>query len=302
VLDQRFAGEMALIDLILNLVALLLWWNWLAKHFNPLARTSAASLVGTLRKADTAAPRRWRALASLVALIVFRAIAYWEFGASFHWTPVLQLEVINIPFRSDYLTRMMLFSLLSFILTLGVFYFWMILLSVANASVPDTDPLQKLVRAQIKWLEPWPNFMKLLLPFFIGALFWLTLHPLLSHMMNEKIKSAAQLFEQAAVIGAATYLSWKYLIVGILLLHLLNSYVYFGNHPFWNFVNATARNFLHPLRWIPLRVGKVDILPLIAVALIFFFTEFLTNPPEHPVWFLEEAQEITALRQAELET
>ena len=51
---------------------------------------------------------------------------------------------------------------------------------------------------------------------------------------------------------------WKYFIVGILLLHLLNSYVYFGNHPFWNFVNATARNLLYPLRWLPLRVGKVD--------------------------------------------
>lgn len=275
---------MALIDLILNLVALLLWWNWLAA--DPLAGISAATLIGTLRKADTSGPKRWRLLLVLLMLLVFRAILYWEFGASFRWTPILQLEVINIPFRSDYLTRMMLFSLLSFLLALGVFYLWMLLLSIANTSVPDTDPLQKLVRTQIKWLDKWPIGMKLALPFFAGALCWLALHPLLSHMtIIQKAKSPVQLIEQAAVIGAATYLAWKYLIIGVLLLHLLNSYIYFGNHPFWNFINATARNLLAPLRWIPLRIGRVDFLPLIAIALVFFVCEFFINPPERPAWF-----------------
>lgn len=275
---------MALIDLILNLVALLLWWNWQA--IDPLATRSAATLIGTLRKADTTGPKPWRLLLVLLALIVFRAIVYWEFGTSFRWTPALQLEVINIPFRSDYLTRMMLFSLLSFLLALGIFYLWMLLLSIANTNVPDTDPLQKLVRVQIKWLEKWPLVMKLLLPFFVGGLCWLALHPLLSHMtIIQKAKSPLQLMEQAAVIGAATYLSWKYLIVGILLLHLLSSYIYFGNHPFWNFVNVTARNLLSPLRWIPLRIGRVDFLPLIAIALVFFFCQLFTNPPARPAWF-----------------
>jgi uncharacterized protein YggT (Ycf19 family) len=80
-------------------------------------------------------------------------------------------------------------------------------------------------------------------------------------------------------MGGATYLTWKYLIVGILLLHLLNSYVYIGNHPFWNFVNATASNLLRPLRWLPLRIGKVDLLPLLAVAMVFFLSELVTNSP-----------------------
>src|SRR5579884_4004899 len=274
---------MALIDFILNLVALLLWWNWLSIRYDPLAKTSAATLIGTLRKTDKSGPKRWRLL---LALLVFRAIVYWEFGASFRWTPILQLEVINIPFRSDYLTRMMLFSLLSFLLALGIFYLWMLLLSIVNANVPDTDPLQRLVRVQIKWLEAWPNALKLLLPFFIGALCWLALHPLLSHMaILQKSKSPLQLIQQAAVIGGAAYLGWKYLIVGILLLHLLSSYIYFGNHPFWNFINVTARNFLAPFRRIPLRVGRVDFLPVIAIALVFFVCEFFTNPPENPSWY-----------------
>jgi uncharacterized protein YggT (Ycf19 family) len=277
------AGKMALIDFILNFAALLLWWNWLAIHFDPLAKTSAASLVGTLRKADTSGPKRWRSFAVLMLFLVFRAFIYWEFAASFRWTPTLPLEVINIPFRSDYLTRMLLFSLLSFILTLGIFYLWMILLSIANSNLPDTDPLQRLVRLQIKWLEESPTILKLIIPFFMGALLWLALHPLFSHMsIVQKARSPAQLIEQAVVLGAATYLAWKYLIVGILLLHLVNSYVYFGNHPFWNFINASARNLLYPLRWLPLRFGKVDFLPLIGIALVFFLAELLTNPPGWP--------------------
>jgi uncharacterized protein YggT (Ycf19 family) len=277
---------MGLLNFILNLFALVLWWNWLAIQFDPLARTSAASLVGTLRRAEPPGVKRWRLLAALLFLLVFRAFIYWEFGSSSRWTPALQFQIINIPFRSDFLGRMLLFSALSFLVTLGVFYLWLLLLSVANSTVPDTDPLQKLVRQQFKWIENWPTVLKLLLPFFVGALFWLALHPLLNYLgIVQRLNSPARLLEQMALIGATTYLWWKYLIVGVLALHLLNSYVYFGNHPFWNFINATARNFLHPFRWVPLRVGRVDFLPLIVIALVLLLTEVITNPPRNPAWF-----------------
>ena len=104
-----------------------------------------------------------------------------------------------------------------------------------------------------------------------GAIFWFVFHPLLARMaIVPKAKSTAQVLEQSACIGAAAYLCWKYLIVGVLLLHLLNSYVYLGNHAFWNFLNLTARNLLYPLRWLSVtRIGKVDFLPLIGMGLIF---------------------------------
>ena len=112
---------MALIDFILNIIALLLWWNWLAIRFDPLsARTSAASLVGTLRKAGPALPRRWLSLVALFALLLFRGFFYRIFSASVRWTPSLSLEIINLPFRADYLGRMMLYSFLSFGLTLEI--------------------------------------------------------------------------------------------------------------------------------------------------------------------------------------
>jgi len=124
----------------------------------------------------------------------------------------------------------------------------------------------------------------------MGGLLWLALHPLLAQLaIVPETKSNGQLLEQAAVLGLGTYLAWKYLIVGILVLHLLNSYVYLGNHPVWNFVNATARNLLSPLRWAPLRLGKVDFLPVAAIALVFLVTEPLSRlpaiqfPPHQPL-------------------
>lgn len=277
---------MALINFILDLAALMLWWNWLAIHFDPLAKSGTVSLVGTLRKADPIRPKRWRSMAALAALLFFRAIAYRQLSPSLHWTPTLPLEIIDLPFRSDYFWRMFLFSFLSFILMLGVFYLWVLFLSVVNTRVPDTDPIQKFVRVHFKWLEKWPIIAKLILPFLAGALFWFVLHPLFARMsIVPYTKSMVQVLEQSATIGVAVYLACKYLIVGILLLHLLNSYVYLGVHAFWNFVNTTANNILYPLRWLPLRAGKVDFLPLVGIAIVFFLAELVTNPPERLIWF-----------------
>jgi uncharacterized protein YggT (Ycf19 family) len=286
---------MALIDFILNLFALLLWLNWLALRPDSPAWTPSVSLVGTLRRADSSATRRWKSLAGLAALLLGRALVYWQLSSQFHWTPRLDLAIIDLHFhldpalRWDFIARALLFSLLSFALTLLVFYIWLLLLSVVNSSVPDTDPFQKLVRMHFKWLERWPGVLKLLMPFVAGALLWLSLHPVLAWLgILPAVRSDEQILRQAAVIGAVTYLAWKYLIVGILLLHLVNSYVYLGNHAIWNFVNATARNLLWPVRWIPLRLGKVDFLPLVVMALVFFVgevAEMAAIPPSSPHGF-----------------
>ena len=70
------------------------------------------------------------------------------------------------------------------------------------------------------------------------------------------------------------YLAWKYLITSLLLLYLLNSYVYLGNHAFWNFLAATARNLLAPLGILPLRLGKIDFAPVLAIAAVLVASRF----------------------------
>src|SRR5208282_1485401 len=96
--------------------------------------------------------------------------------------------------------------------------------------------------------------------------------------------------EQALILGASSYLLWKFPLGVILLLHLLNSYIYFGKHPFWKYVGATAQTILRPLNFViggwqrpmpaarlkknPLQVGKVDFAPVAGIALIFLAAHF----------------------------
>lgn len=282
---------MPIIDFILNLAGLLLWLNWLAINFDPLARATAATLAGTLRKADTSAPLRSKFLAALLGLLFLRAVIYWFICPAMSLSPSLGLGVIDVTFRSDYLyqkfllSSMLIFSILSFAVTLAIFYFWCILLSAANSNIPDNDPIQKTVRQHVRWIERWPRSVKLLLPFAITALLWLVLHPVFIKLaIVPSAKSTTQLFQQAVLIGIGSYLSLKYLLVGIFLFHLLNSYVYLGNHPFWGFINASAHNLLAPLSWIPLRMSKVDFAPLLGIALVFLISEFLSRLPTIERW------------------
>ena len=57
------------------------------------------------------------------------------------------------------------------------------------------------------------------------------------------------------------------------MLHLLGSYIYFGNHPFWKYVDATAQTLLNPLKKIPLQAGNADFAPVVGIALVFLSAE-----------------------------
>jgi hypothetical protein len=64
---------MPLIDFILNLAGLLLWLNWRSSRFDPLAHTSAATLAGTLKRAEPRRFQGWPFLGGLVGLLLLRA-------------------------------------------------------------------------------------------------------------------------------------------------------------------------------------------------------------------------------------
>jgi uncharacterized protein YggT (Ycf19 family) len=169
---------------------------------------------------------------------------------------------------------MLLFSGLSFGVTLAVCYLWLLLLSIVNSRSTESDPLQKLVRLHLGRVDRWPWPVKSLLPLLISVLLWYLLSLFLARLnIILPASSRTHRLEQALVVGLGSYLSWKYLIGGLLALHLVGSYVYLGGQPLWSFVALTGRNLLAPLRWVPLRIGKVDFAPLIAIALVFFAAE-----------------------------
>jgi len=261
---------MSLIDFILNLAGLLLWLSWRSVRLDPLGKRTPATLIGTLRRAEPRRWRRWHLLAALGGLLLLRALFYWQIGSAAHWTGTLNLSVITLSFRSDFFARMLWFSIFSFGLTLGVFYLWLLLLSI----LAGPEPIHRLVRMQLGRIDGWPCGVKLLLPLAITATFWWLASWLLTWLqIIPQPVSAAHRIEAALIVGLNSYLVWKYLIGALLTLHLLNSYIYFGKHPFWSYVNAEARTLLSPLRAVPLQVGRVDFAPVVGLALVFLVAE-----------------------------
>ena len=265
---------MRFFDLLLNVIVLLLWLNWRSMGFHRPG-SYRSSLLHTLRIATPPRPRRWRYLVGLLLLLVVRGLLYHHFGPSARWVPHLSLAVVSLPFRSDLLGRMMLFSGLSFFLTLVVCHLCLLLLSIVNRRLEDTNPVQQLVRLHLGWIEHVPVFLKIGGPLLLTTLLWLALHPLFVHLgLVPPARSFSQTLGQGAILALATVLAWKYLLLGVLALYLLTSYVHLGDSPFWEFISATGSNLLKPLRIVPLRAGKIDFAPVAALLIVWFGTRY----------------------------
>lgn len=258
---------MSIVDFILNLAGLLLWLNWRSIRFDPLARRTPATLMGTLRPASPKKMRRWHLLALLAGLLFLRAVLY-RWMAPF-WVGELDLGVVAPTFRSDWFTGMLVFSFFSFGLALGIFYVALLFLSLW----PGPEPIHGLVKIPLGRVDDWPRWLKIVLPFLVTVLLWWLVSWLLVGLKVFPPVTAAQRFQQSAIIGLASYLVWKFPAGLILVLHLLNSYIYFGRHPVWKYVNVTALKLLAPLKKIPLQVGKVDFAPVVAIGMIFLAAE-----------------------------
>jgi uncharacterized protein YggT (Ycf19 family) len=205
-----------------------------------------------------------------VALLVLRAVFYRQLGPAMDWNASLPLGVIAPYFRSDFFACMLLFSLLSFSVTLGGFYLWLLLLSIIKPRGLENDPVQKLIALSLGRLDRLPRLMKLILPFALMVLLWLVLAPLLVHLqVLPSAVSVVRRTEEGAVIALWSYLSWRYMIGVLLGLYVVQSYVYLGKSPFWNSLNQTSRQFLAPFQSVPLRLGKVDFAPIVAIVLVF---------------------------------
>jgi uncharacterized protein YggT (Ycf19 family) len=264
---------MGIVDFILNLAGVLLWLNWRSNRFDPLMKRVPATLMGTLRPAAPKRLSRWHLLVFLAALLVLRAAVYFWIGRETNWSGKLNLG-LTVPCFSSAghwlgFGRMIVFSFLSFGLVLGILYVCLLPLSLLAGPMP----IHSLVTIPLGRVDGWPRSVKVLLPLVVTAASWWLVSWPLSRMEVLAPVSAAGRFEQGVVIGLSSYLVWKFPLGAILLLHLLNSYIYFGKHPFWKYVSAMAQTLLQPLRRIPWRLSKVDFAPLVALVILFFAAE-----------------------------
>ncbi len=263
---------MGIVDFILNLAGLLLWLNWRSIRFDPLTKRLPATLMGTLRPASPAKFRRWHLLVFLGGLLLLRAAVYHWIAPL--WVFKLDCGVVAPPFRSDSLGGMLLFSFLSFGVTLGIFYVVLLLLSLLQG--PET--IHRLVKIPLGRVDRWSAPVKIILPFFIAAFAWIVLGEVLGRaQILPPAQSMTLRVEQSVVIALGVYLVWKFPIALLLVLHLLNSYLYFGQHPIWNYINTVAQKLLSLLQKIPLRAGRVDFAPVVGLVIIFLAAHFIES-------------------------
>lgn len=269
---------MLLIDYILNLAGLLVWLHWRAMKFDPLARTTPATLVGTLRRAEPQRLRSWQLLLGLTSLLVVRAWLYWQVGSAAGWTASLHLGFIVLAFRSDFFLTALLYSFLSFAKVLLVVYFWLIILVLINGPSTESDPILRLIRLHLGRLARWPRWALVLLPFVVTTWLWIMVHPLLEQagVINVS-RSTWRVALQGALVGLTLWGTLKYLLPAVLFAHLIANYVYLGSSPLWDFTATTSRRLLTPLRRLPLRIGRLDLGPVIGAVLLLLLLDALPN-------------------------
>ena len=272
------------IDFILNVAGLLLWLNWRSVRLDPFTRGVPATLAGTVRRAEPMRLKRWHFLAALGILLFFRALLYKAIGPAADWTPRINLVVIHLAFpviRGHTFLSILTFSVLSFIQLLMMFYLWLLIIAIANRRETSPDPLQKLLLVQLSRLARWPLAVQLIVPVIIVAALWMAFHPLLVCIgVTPQVRSNGILFAQGCVASLMLYWTVKYLLIALLAVHLIITYVYLGANPVWEFINTTSKNLLSPLRTLPLRLGRIDLAPILGIILVVILLYVL------PDWIL----------------
>ena len=85
----------------------------------------------------------------------------------------LDLGPLVLPFRADFLGLTMLYSFGSYLLMWTALYNSLLFLSVVNARLGDSEYYQRLIRLHLGWVDIFPAWLKILLPFSFAAGLWL---------------------------------------------------------------------------------------------------------------------------------
>lgn len=260
---------MAFINLLLDLVVLVLGLSVLGIG-NRAPTHKAGTLLGNLKPAESRRTRSWKPVALLVALLFLRPFLYRLLSEVLGEIPSWNAIPASIPFRSDSFLRLLVFSWVSFLWTLIHFLCWVLLLSALSKACRDPANWSRFFEELAGPLVRWPLPVSLLLPGIAAGLLWLILRwPLHMIAIAPPPASPAALVEQSVLVGLGIWVSVRWLLGGLLLLRLINSYVYLGNHPFWDAVHQIGGVPLAPFRRLPLQFGKLDLSPLLATAALF---------------------------------
>jgi len=261
---------MSLIDSILNLAALLLWFNWRSLRFDPLVRRKPATLAGTLKSTRPHTASSWVLLGSIPALLIVRAFLYWQIGSPADWTPKLDLGLVVLAFPIDEFLAALVFSVVSFIRLAAIAFLWFLAIVIITRRVAEPDLILKLARLQLGRVSRLPLWVQIILPAVLTLAVWAGVRPVIGMIGSVgAAHSSTQVIQQGCLLFLALVTSLKFLLPIILLLYMLSTYVYLGNNPLWDFVTNVSRAFLTPFGRMKLRSSKLDFAPLAGVVVIF---------------------------------
>ena len=258
---------MSVLDFLLNLAALLLWLSWRGIG-TVQASGPAGTLLGNLKPADRRSGVRHRYLVGLFALLLGRAVLFRQFGPALDWHPSWSPGAVRLVFRSDHFLRMLAYSLLGFGWALFGLFASVCLVAAVNRPPQDKDGLTREIRRGLGPLACLPAVVLLSLPVVSLGLAWLFLGWLSARAgLVPALHSWQQLLQQSGVVGLAAILVWRWLLTLVLSLYFLNSYVFFGTSPFWDFIQHTGARLARPLGWA--RFGRANFAPLLALGLVW---------------------------------
>ena len=255
---------------MLSLASMLLWLNATVRHWSLRGPQSAYSLLRTLERLEVPAPRRWASSVGLLAILCFRSLFYWQIGSAVGWTPSVDLGPFAISFRSDHASRMFLYSWISFAKCLLLLYMTILFFVLVNRGQGDGEPMHRFLFHQLGGCAHWPASVLVPLSLLAPALLWsLAVYPLSKMSIFPAPHSWSVVVTHGLLMSIGLWLKLRWVVLAVLLLHLLNSYVYFGNHPFWPFISLCGRRISRIASWLPLRLAKVDLRPAAAAAMVF---------------------------------
>ena len=227
----------------------------------------ANHIVGPAPRQGTIFKHSWVYLLALVGLLVLRAVFYHQFGPGLDWIPSLPLLHESPHFRSDFFPRALAYSALSFMRWMAALYFCWALLATIKPEADTAKMWRSFLRAQFGWLGGLPAVILWLVAIMLSV----GVHLIEAEWMSRVgVRSESAAFAQhLPALMALDMRAAVYLAMSVLILYLLNSFVYFGEQVLWKNVDASGKRLLTPLSCLPLVVGKVDLAPFLALGLMY---------------------------------